>query len=87
MARRQTLATLGATALEDQPTGLRAHPFSESVSFRAAAIVGLKCPFHNSCSLIASGGVIEKRETNNRPAACQAKTPMDIGRKRCAALV
>lgn len=44
----QTLAPLGATALEDEASILRAHAFKEAMRLPAAAAIGLKSALHGS---------------------------------------
>jgi hypothetical protein len=48
MARRQSLAALGATALDNEPAAFGAHPLTEPMSFSASAIVGLKSSLHSN---------------------------------------
>jgi len=45
---RNALATLGATTLQNKPTGLGGHPLAEAMATGALEIAGLKCPFHGS---------------------------------------
>ncbi len=46
MARRQPLPALGATALDHEPTGPRAHALAETMGLRTTPVVRLKCSFH-----------------------------------------
>lgn len=46
MARRQPFAPFRAAALENEATALRAHAFTKSMCFGAAAIIGLKSSLH-----------------------------------------
>ena len=48
MARRQSLATFCATALDNETTAFGAHSLTESMSFGATAIVGLISSFHGN---------------------------------------
>jgi len=48
---RNALATLGATTLQNKPTGLGGHPLAEAMATGALEIAGLKCPFHGSLLL------------------------------------
>ena len=44
----QALAALGATALQDEASILRAHAFKEAMRLAAAAAIGLKSALHGS---------------------------------------
>ncbi len=72
MARRQTLASLGATALEDKSPGLGAHSLAKAVGLGTTAIVGLKGSFHNF-TLLDRYTVLKTKRLNNPTIACQGE--------------
>ncbi len=50
MAGREALAALGTATLQNQATGLGAHPFTKTVGLGPSTIVRLKCSLHNALS-------------------------------------
>ncbi len=68
MARRQSLAAFGATALKHKTTGLCTHSLAKSMSFCAASIVRLKSSLHFISALLALGtrSFMKKLRINNR---------------------
>lgn len=66
----QTLAALGAAALQHQSTRPRGHPLAEAMLVSALRVAGLKCPLHGRTP-IKTSRLFQAQKVNDVMVYCQ----------------